>query len=156
MARACSALHELGHWTGHPSRFDRETPTKGIMEGPYSKHYAREELRAEISSMITGNRLELGHDPSRHASYVGHWIKALRDDAREVYRAARNAQAISDYILDRSRERDPSREGGRAPQPARAPSTAQGREPGSMPGAPPAGEQHRLFQRDRGREAPSR
>ncbi len=26
-----AALHELGHWTGHPSRLDRETLTKGIM-----------------------------------------------------------------------------------------------------------------------------
>ncbi len=106
--------------------------------------------------MITGNRLSLGHDPSRHASYVGHWIKALRDDPREVYRAARDAQAISDYILDRGRKRDPAGEVARTPQPERTPSTARWREPGPVPGAPPVGEQFRLFQRARGREAPSR
>ena len=32
--------------------------------------------------MMTGGRLQLGHDPSRHAAYVGSWIQALRDDPR--------------------------------------------------------------------------
>ena len=38
--------------------------------------------------MMTGDRLQLGHDPSRHAAYVGSWIQALRDDPREIYRAS--------------------------------------------------------------------
>ena len=100
-----TALHELGHWTGHPQRLNRETLTKGLEEGFASPHYAREELRAEISSMITGDRLDLGHDPSRHAAYVGSWIQALRDDPREIYRASRDAQQMSDYLLDRGRDR---------------------------------------------------
>ena len=44
---------------------------QGIEEGFASPHYAREELRAEISSMMTGDWLRIGHDPSRHAAYVG-------------------------------------------------------------------------------------
>ncbi len=100
-----TALHELGHWTGHPQRLNRETLTKGIEEGFASPHYAREELRAEISSMITGDRLGLGHDPSRHAAYVGSWIQALRDDPREIYRASKDAQDMSDFLLDRGRDR---------------------------------------------------
>ena len=60
-----AALHELGHWTGHASRLNRATLQEGIAEGPYSKQYAREELRAEISSMMTGDRLDLGHDPAK-------------------------------------------------------------------------------------------
>ena len=100
-----TALHELGHWTGHPHRLNRETLTRGLEEGFASPHYAREELRAEISSMITGDRLDLGHDPSRHAAYVGSWIQALRDDPREIYRASRDAQEMSDYLLDRGRTR---------------------------------------------------
>ena len=62
--------------------------------------------------MITGDRLELGHDPGRHAAYVGAWIQALRDDPREIYRASKDAQGISDYVLvphrDRLAERDRS------------------------------------------------
>ncbi len=57
-----SALHELGHWTGHPDRINRESLVEGIRQGPKSLEYSREELRAEISSMITGDRLDVGHD----------------------------------------------------------------------------------------------
>ena len=102
-----TALHELGHWTGHPDRLNRATLMQGIEEGFASPHYAREELRAEISSMMTGDRLRIGHDPSRHAAYVGSWIEALRDDPREVYRASQDAQVMSDYVLDRAREKRP-------------------------------------------------
>ncbi|MCY4593225.1 MAG: zincin-like metallopeptidase domain-containing protein [Bryobacterales bacterium] len=145
--------HELGHWTGPADRLNRETLLKGIAEGPYSQQYAQEELRAEISSMMSGDRLALGHDPSRHAAYVGHWIKALKDDPREIYRAAQDAQEISDYVLGRPRERDAEREGEREPQRARDPSRDDRREAGGetavMPTLPEPGpnEQYRLFQR---------
>ena len=148
-----AALHELGHWTGHADRLNRETLLKGIAEGPYSQQYAQEELRAEISSMMSGDRIALGHDPSRHAAYVGHWIKALKDDPREIYRAAQDAQEISDYVLGRARERDAEREGEREPQRARDPSRDErreaGRETAVMPTLPEPGpnEQYRLFQR---------
>lgn len=105
-----TALHELGHWTGHPDRLNRETLVRGTEAGFWSTLYAREELRAEISSMMTGDRLNLGHDPSRHAGYVRSWVRALRDDPREIYRAARDAQMMSDYLLDRDRGRQQERE----------------------------------------------
>lgn len=60
--------------------------------------------------MMTGDRLNLGHDPSRNASYVNHWIKALRDDSREIYRASRDAQDISDYLIEPERDRVAERE----------------------------------------------
>ena len=45
-----------------------ETRASGIygmgLAGCASPDYAREELRAEISSMMTGDQLQLGHDPS--------------------------------------------------------------------------------------------
>jgi len=42
-----TALHELGHWTAHPDRLDRD------LRNPFgSEAYAREELRAEIASLI--------------------------------------------------------------------------------------------------------
>ena len=136
-----TALHELGHWTGHPIRLNRATLVKGIEEGFASPHYAREELRAEISSMMTGDRLRLGHDPSRHAAYVGSWIQALRDDPREIYRAAQDAQVMSDYVLDRTREKTPDRES----------EAATGRERPTAQPARPAPEQpeyRRLFLRE--------
>ena len=106
-----SALHELGHWTGHPSRLNRQTLLRGIEHGYGSQAYAREELRAEISSMMTGDRLNIGHDPSRHASYVGSWVEQLREDPKEIYRASRDAQEMSDYLLGRGRWRQQERQG---------------------------------------------
>ena len=89
-----TALHELGHWTGHPSRLDRDLAHPFGSEG-----YAKEELRAEISSMIVGDELGIGHDPEQHAAYVGSWIKALQDDPLEIFRASSDAEKIHDYVL---------------------------------------------------------
>ena len=68
-----TALHELGHATGHPNRLDRDTLKQGA--GKFgSVEYAREELRAEISAMLTGARVGVGHDGSRGATYVTGWL----------------------------------------------------------------------------------
>ena len=89
-----TALHELGHWTGHPSRLARD------LGHPFgSEAYAREELRAEIASMILGDELGIGHDPRQHAAYVASWIKVLQDDPMEVFRAAAAAEKIQEFVL---------------------------------------------------------
>ena len=89
-----TALHELGHWTGHASRLDRD------LSNPFgSEGYAKEELRAEIASMILGDELGIGHDPGQHVAYVGSWIKTLQNDPLEVFRAAADAEKIHDYVL---------------------------------------------------------
>ena len=100
-----TALHELGHATGHESRLNRETFKKGVAAGFGSPDYAKEELRAEISAMMTGDRLGTGHNPQHGTAYVASWVKALRDDVREVHRAAAEADKISDYLVDPARER---------------------------------------------------
>ena len=38
--------------------------------------------------MMTGERVGVGHDPSRGAAYVEGWIQALEEDPREIRRAA--------------------------------------------------------------------
>lgn len=89
-----TALHELGHWTGHEDRLNRD------IAHPFgSEAYAKEELRAEIASMILGEELGIGHDPGQHAAYVGSWIKALRDDPMEIFRAASDAEKIQTFVL---------------------------------------------------------
>ena len=96
-----TALHELGHWTGHSSRLDRD------LSGPFgSQSYAKEELRAEIGSMLLGEEIGIGHDPSQHVAYVGSWIKALEEDPKEIIRAARDAEQVMGYVLDLSREQE--------------------------------------------------
>lgn len=89
-----TALHELVHWTGHPTRLDRD------LGNPFgSAGYAREELRAEIASLIVGSQLGLGNDPERHAGYVDHWVQILTDTPKEILYAAADAERISEYIL---------------------------------------------------------
>ena len=104
-----TAIHEVGHWTGHPSRLNRPTLAGGLAGGLGSREYAREELRAEIHSYLTGCRLGLGHDPSRHAGFAAEWAKALREDPREIYQAAYGAERISRYVTTTMPEMEPAR-----------------------------------------------
>ena len=78
------------------------------MKGGFgSPEYAKEELRAEMTSVTVNGMLRLPHDPDSHASYVGAWIKTLEDNPNELCYAARDAGKMSDYILqfDRYQER---------------------------------------------------
>ena len=89
-----TALHELGHWTGHESRLDRD------LNHPFgSEGYAREELRAEIASFMLGERLDIGHDPGQHVAYIGSWVKTLKEDPREIFRAAADAEHIAGFVM---------------------------------------------------------
>jgi putative DNA primase/helicase len=89
-----TALHEIGHATGHPSRLNRQD-----LGDPFgSEPYAREELRAEIASLMLGEQLGIGHDPGQHVAYVASWIKALQQDPREIFRAAADAEKIAKLV----------------------------------------------------------
>ena len=100
-----TAMHELGHATGHESRLNRPSLQEGVKAGFGSEAYAKEELRAEISAMMSGQRVGVGHDPSRGAAYVEGWLKALKDDPREIYRASSEAQKMSDHLVAPMREK---------------------------------------------------
>lgn len=95
------ALHELGHWTGHASRLNRDLVHPFGSEG-----YAREELRAEIASLMLGHELGVGHDPKAHASYVASWIAVLKRDPLELMRAATDAEKIGAYLLGLTQTRE--------------------------------------------------
>lgn len=88
-----TALHELGHWTGHGSRLDRDQ--KG---GFGSEAYAKEELVAEMAAAFTC--ASLGIAPTvRHADYIASWLSVLREDEKAIFRAASQASKASDYLL---------------------------------------------------------
>jgi len=91
---AVTALHELAHWTGHPSRLNRD-----LQHRFGSAAYAMEELRAELASAFVANELGIPTDVPHHASYIANWIKPLKDDKREIFRAAADAQRIADMEL---------------------------------------------------------
>lgn len=81
-----------------------------------SESYAKEELRAEIGSLLIGDELEIGHDPGQHAAYVKSWVKVLKEDPKEILRAARDAEAIKDWVIARERESTLTGDNARPPQ----------------------------------------
>jgi antirestriction protein ArdC len=88
-----TALHELGHWTGHSSRLARSF---GARFG--NSAYAREELCAELASAYLC--AALGIVPTvRHADYLGSWLAVLREDSRAIFKAASQASKAADYLL---------------------------------------------------------
>lgn len=87
-------LHEIAHWTGHESRLKR-------VFGPDRKsvEYAREELRAEMASTMLSMRLGLPAAIEGHAAYVDHYLQILRNDKKEIFRAAKDAERMARYVL---------------------------------------------------------
>jgi antirestriction protein ArdC len=85
-----TALHELGHATGHVSRLGRD------MTGSFgTKKYAFEELVAEINAAFCC--ASFGIAPTvRHADYIGSWLEVLREDNRAIVRAASQASEAAD------------------------------------------------------------
>jgi antirestriction protein ArdC len=88
-----TALHELGHATGHASRLGRD------LSGSFgSKKYAFEELVAEMNAAFCC--ASLGIVPTvRHADYIGSWLEVLREDNRAVVRAASQASKAAEWLL---------------------------------------------------------
>ena len=73
-----TSIHELVHWTGHASRLNHETLNKSRGFSTANEYYSREELVAEIGSMMLAAEKGIPHDPTQHAAYVSSWIKALK------------------------------------------------------------------------------
>lgn len=90
-----TALHELGHWTGHSSRNNRN------MSGTFgTESYAREELVAEITSFLVGTQCGLGHEPDKNnIAYLKSWSKAIRDEPSFLYNAVKEADRAAKLIL---------------------------------------------------------
>jgi antirestriction protein ArdC len=87
-----TAFHELGHWTGHKSRLDREF---GKRFGDNA--YAAEELVAELTAAFLC--AEFGIDGEmRHAGYIDHFMKLLKADSKAFFTAASAAQKAVDYM----------------------------------------------------------
>ena len=103
-----NANHELGHATGHESRMNRDTLTEAREAGPVSPAGDRENLRADISALLTNTRLGLGHS-SPHVGWTESSAKIISEDPTEFHAAARDAQKMSDYLIAPIRERQQDR-----------------------------------------------
>ena len=89
-----TAFHELTHWTGAPTRLNREA--KGRFG---DRDYAVEELVAELGAAFLC--AEFGFDNAeldQSASYIASWIKLLEDHERAFTAAASAASRAVDYM----------------------------------------------------------
>jgi antirestriction protein ArdC len=70
-----------------------------------------EELRAELSSAFIAAELGIPSEISGHASYISTWLRPLKQDKREIFRVAADAQKIVDLVLafHPARQLSPSR-----------------------------------------------
>jgi putative DNA primase/helicase len=92
-------LHELAHWTGAKCRLDRLRD-----DAPFgSAEYGKEEIRADLTSLFLTDELGVPFDPKDQAGYISCWIKVLKNDKNEVFKAASDASKICDYILGKDR-----------------------------------------------------
>jgi antirestriction protein ArdC len=86
------AFHELGHWTGHKSRLDRDLRARFG-----DRAYAAEELVAELCAAFLCAEFSIDGD-LRHAGYIASWIGLLKADPRAFFTACSKAQAAADYL----------------------------------------------------------
>jgi antirestriction protein ArdC len=85
-------FHELGHWTGHKARLDRDLRSRFG-----ERAYAAEELVAELCAAFLCAEFSLDGD-LRHTGYIASWIALLKADTRAFFTACSKAQAAADYL----------------------------------------------------------
>lgn len=91
-----TALHELAHATGHPSRLNRNQSG-----GFGSDTYAYEELVAEMASCFMGVSLSTEMSQQHidnHKAYVQGWIQGILDQPNLLIHAIKDAQGAADYM----------------------------------------------------------
>jgi len=88
-------LHEVIHWTRHPSRLAREFGRKRWGD----EGYAQEELVAELGAAFLCADLGITVEPREdHAAYIASWLRVLKHDKRAVFTAASHAQRATEYL----------------------------------------------------------
>ena len=125
-----TAIRHMAHASGHEDRMNRDTFKQAHSEGVDGEAHGREQLRVELATMTTTQRVGVGYQPAKSEEYKELWVKASKADPREIHRAAAEADRISKNLLRPAREqlRDLARE-------ARTPNTQAG--PERAPAAPP-------------------
>ena len=102
-------FHEFSHSTLHEKRLNR---TNAIGQKWGDSAYALEELRAEIASAILSDSTGLSARCSpesmkahveNHSAYLRSWIKAIEKDPMAVFSAAKDAEAMAEYVLEQER-----------------------------------------------------
>ena len=99
-----TALHEMGHSTGHETRLNRD------LSGKFgSEEYATEELRAEIASMFLEQDLEIQVSEKHienNSKYVKAWHEKISEDPNVLFTAIADADKISKYIIEKEAQEE--------------------------------------------------
>ena len=92
-------FHELAHSTGHETRLNRKELKEH--DGFGGENYSKEELIAELTAAflcaISGIEQKT---LTNSTAYIQGWLKALNNDKTLILKAASQAQAASDFILN--------------------------------------------------------
>jgi antirestriction protein ArdC len=93
-----TAVHELAHWSEPRTGWDHD-----------KNGYALGELAAEIASCYVAAELGIpqGEGLGNHAAYLRSWLEALKDDRNYIFKAARQASKVTDYLLAFTKKPEP-------------------------------------------------
>ncbi len=81
-------MKQLAHWSGHESRLNRASLGNAV----------RNDLRIDMAGAMLAMQLGLPA-PAIDESKSGKYIDLLRNDKKEVFRAAKDAESITRFIL---------------------------------------------------------
>ena len=97
-----TALHEIGHSTGHEKRLNRN------LDGKFgSAEYAEEELRAEIASMFLEQDLGVAASEKHienNSAYIGSWKSKIKEDPNVLFKAIADAERMTKFIMAKEKE----------------------------------------------------
>lgn len=97
-----TALHEVGHSTGHETRLNRD------LSGKFgTSDYATEELRAEIASLFLEQDLEIQVSEKHienNSQYIKAWHDKISEDPNVLFTAIADADKIAKYIVEKEHQ----------------------------------------------------
>ena len=85
-----TALHEIGHSTGHEKRLNR-----------------KEELRAEIASMFLEQDLGVEvkeKNIENNSAYIASWKSSIKEDPNILFKAIADAERITKFVMAKEKE----------------------------------------------------
>lgn len=92
-------FHELTHSTGHESRLNRPSLMDSASFG--SENYSYEELVAEMGSIFLCAKAGIENKTLNNSSaYLKGWIKAMKEDSKTLFKATKEAQKSTEFILN--------------------------------------------------------
>ena len=93
-----TVTHELSHWAELRTGWDHD-----------KQGYALGELAAEIASTYISAELGIpqGEGLGNHAAYLRNWLEDLKNDRNYIFKAAKQASKVTDFLLNFVKKPEP-------------------------------------------------